>query len=187
MIASCRCSHPNTQTWVPIWLVSKRNAVLLQNHWRENRDLHVTKCSEKFQIFECPLLQHHWCWIGLDWLSGTGVSTGPNFSLQSLRPSVKMVISGLSFHWKSVFNWFLGNGSSDWPEVGILWLIQKPSLGCLRDFHNCMEYCNIAMEYLVAIKMRNKDEISIWNIWMWMEWQTKFQSFYRQHSIGLNP
>ena len=84
MIANCRCSHPNTRTWVPGWLVSKRNAVLLRNHWRENRNLHVTKCGEKFQIFECPLLQHHWCWIGL--IVGNWCFYRPKFFLTKPTP-----------------------------------------------------------------------------------------------------
>ena len=35
----------------------------------------------------------------------------------------------------------------------------------------------IYLEYLGATKMRDKDEISIWNIWIWIKWETKFQNF----------
>ena len=45
----------------------------------------------------------------------------------------------------------------------------------------------IYLEYLGAVKMRDKDEISIWNIWMWMKWETRFQNSYGPFSIGLNP
>ena len=34
----------------------------------------------------------------------------------------------------------------------------------------------IYLEYLGAVKMRDKDEISIWNIWMWIKWETKFRN-----------
>ena len=34
----------------------------------------------------------------------------------------------------------------------------------------------IYLEYLGAIKMRDKDKISIWNIWLWIKWETKFQN-----------
>ena len=44
----------------------------------------------------------------------------------------------------------------------------------------------IYLEYLGAIKMRDKDEISIWNIWMWIKWETKFRNSYGPLSIGLN-
>ena len=44
----------------------------------------------------------------------------------------------------------------------------------------------IYLEYLGAIKMRDKDEISIWNIWMWIKWETKFRNSYGQLSMGLN-
>ena len=44
----------------------------------------------------------------------------------------------------------------------------------------------IYLEYLGAIKMRDKDEISIWNIWMCIKWEIKFQDSYCLLSIGLN-
>ena len=44
----------------------------------------------------------------------------------------------------------------------------------------------IYLEYLGAIKMRDKDKISIWNIWLWIKWETKFQNSYCLLSIGLN-
>ena len=39
----------------------------------------------------------------------------------------------------------------------------------------------------VRIKIRDKDEISIWNILMWIKWETKFLNSYVPLSIGLNP
>ena len=44
----------------------------------------------------------------------------------------------------------------------------------------------IYLEYLGAIKMRDKDKISIWNIWLWIKWETKFRNSYCLISIGLN-
>ena len=44
----------------------------------------------------------------------------------------------------------------------------------------------IYLEYLGAIKMRDKDKISIWNIWLWIKWETNFQNSYCLLSIGLN-
>ena len=44
----------------------------------------------------------------------------------------------------------------------------------------------IYLEYLGSIKMRDKDEISIWSIWMWIQWETKFRYSYGLLSIGLN-
>ena len=43
----------------------------------------------------------------------------------------------------------------------------------------------IHLEYLGAIKMRDKDDISIWNIWMWIKWETKFLNSYGLLSIGV--
>ena len=45
----------------------------------------------------------------------------------------------------------------------------------------------IYLEYLGAVKMRDKDEISMWYIWMWIKWETKFRNSYGPLSVGLNP
>ena len=41
----------------------------------------------------------------------------------------------------------------------------------------------IDLEYLDEHKMRDKAKISIWNIWMWIKWGTKFLNSYGQWSL----
>ena len=57
-----------------------------------------------------------------------------------------------------------------------------------REIKKCLfQPRQIYLEYFGAIKMRDKDEFSIWNIWMWIKWETKFWNFFWPLSIRLKP